>query len=139
MYILSHTHTCTHTHAHTDTYPPQPIPLFCDTFWTLADFQELGANPVFALFMPPRTLQKPFDRSTALSGHSKTSRILVPIQFLPCLCLLGPFQNHSIGLRNFLDTHRRPGFWCHYSLTFFTACADCSNLSLTHTYIHTDS
>ena len=73
----------------------------CDTFWRLADFQELGANPVFALFMPPRILSKPFDWSSTLSGHSQLQ-----------------------------------GFWCQYSLTFFTACADCSNLSLTHTYIH---
>ena len=31
-----------HTHAHTD--PPQFIPLFFDNYWTLADFQDSGAN-----------------------------------------------------------------------------------------------
>ena len=83
-------------------------------------------------------LSKPMHRSATLSGDSQTSRNKVPIQFLPSLCLLGSYQNHSIGLRHFMDTHRLQGFWCQYSLTFFTACADCSNLSLTHTYIHTD-
>ena len=43
-YIYIHVHTYTHTHAHTDTDPPQSIPLFFDNFWTLADFQDSGAN-----------------------------------------------------------------------------------------------
>ena len=37
-------YTLTHTHAHADTDPPQSILLFFDNFWTLADFQDSGAN-----------------------------------------------------------------------------------------------
>ena len=37
-------YTLTYTHTHTDTDPPQSIPLFFDNFWTLADFQDYGAN-----------------------------------------------------------------------------------------------
>ena len=68
---------------------------------TLSGHSQTSRIPVpieFSTVLPSCESQKPMHLSATLSGDQQTSRNYVSIQFLPCFCLLGPFQNHSIGL-----------------------------------------